>query len=789
MSIQDYGYGLLVEEPVKASKKKGGCSCKKVALGILIALIVIIVLLVAAFFIAYFIMNSGNHLQFDDIFDSSFTAFSVDSKWQSSNRFNWLDESGSIKLTECEGDNSSTTTTILDFAKDFPNDTLETYLPSPTIEESQASDLLLLAVNPVKIWRHSRRSTYLVYSLHSKTSVQIGHTQSVLYGIWSPTIEVNGNDHIYSIAYVENNNVYTDRIVYNTQTHSLRKEETITLTTDGSDAIINGVNGWLYEEEVIHGATTLWWSPNGRYLAWLRTDESEVQTYNFPWYTPESPYPQDKLVRYTKPGGINPVADLLIHDFEENSTVTADHPTEDEFYITTVSWIDDTNGLAFKWLNRLQNNEHIVVCNPSTGAIKVGYNIVTNDIWIPTTQIYSLKGLNKFVTIYSDGKFPQICKFAKDGPTERNAVTIGGMEVTQVIGYNSETKMLYYQAATTPISRHIYAVDIETSTMTSLTENMDGEWWSASCPDPAVTDCKYMVLTNGGPKVPSHALYSVNGTVLKKIATLSDNKKLRDKLNKLKLPKIEYTTFKDDSGEYDLNAYILRPPKITFKRPVLYTVYGGPGSQQVSKAWYKDMFHMYLATQGYHIICVDGRGTGYRGDSFMKVIYKRMGVFEMLDQVAAGKQVSKHVAMHGKVAIWGWSFGGFMTSMVMSNASKSGVFDAGIAVAPPTDWRYYDSAYTERYMQRPEDNEEGYVETSVIPRAKDIKNDSFFLIHGTADDNVHFMNSAILNDELVASNVRFRTMYYVNRDHSIRVGNSLPHLYRNIIDFLAQRLK
>ena len=786
MSIQDYGYGLLIEESSFPSKKKS--TCKKVAIGIVIALIVIVVLLVAGFCAFYFIVNSDDkHLEFKDIFSGDFSAFSVEGKWQSSDRFNWLNEAGNIMLTVAEKNATATTTTVLKFSSVFENHTLETYLPSPPTEGSRSSKLLLLAIDPVKIWRHSRRSTYLVCDPTSNNTVQIGSNQSVLYGIWSPSVEVVGDEEFYRIAYVENNNVYVDRISYNTQTHVLRTDETITLTTDGSDAIINGVNGWLYEEEVIHGATTLWWSPNGRYLAWLRTDESEVQTYNFPWYTPESPYPQDKHVRYTKPGGVNPVADILVHDFDENNTVTVKRPTEDEFYITTVAWIDEASGLVFKWLNRLQNVEWIVVCDPATGDIQITTN-QTSDFWIPTSQIYTLKNGDYFATIYSNSFYPQIVKYNKISKTPTTITTLE-CEVTEIIGYNSETKMLYYQAAPTATTRHIFAVDIERSIQKRITNPKEGEWWSASCPDPAVADCKYMILTNGGPAVPTHALYEVNGDSVKQISMLSDNKELKQRLSELKLPKIEYTTFKGHNKSEDLNAYIIRPPGFRFKNHVLYTVYGGPGSQQVSMAWYKDMFHMYLATLGYHIICVDGTGTGYRGDLFQKKIYKRMGVLEMLDQVAAGRQVAKHVPRHGKVAIWGWSFGGYMTAMVMSNSSREGVFDAGISVAPPTDWRYYDSAYTERYMQRPEDNEEGYNETSVILRVKGIKNDSFFLIHGTADDNVHFMNSALLNDELVSANIEFRTMYYVNRDHSIRVGNSLPHLYKNIIAFLKQHLK
>lgn len=778
MSIQEYGYGLLIDEPVKPPKKK--CSGKKVALGILIALIAIIVILAVAFCIVYFVVNGGNHLQFDDIFNSDFTAFSLEAQWKDSDTFYWLDEAGNIKLTKVE---NATTDIVLDFAAKFPNSTLQSYLVGPS---KSAHTLLLLAVDPVKIWRHSRRSTYFAYNPATNSKVQIGNTQSVLYGIWSPSIEVSGSNHVYRVAYVEANNVYVSTVIMNAESGSLSIGETVPLTTDGSDAIINGVNGWLYEEEVIHGATTLWWSPNGKYLAWLRTDESKVQTYNFPWYSPDSPYPEDKLVRYTKPGGVNPEADILIRDIEGNETVTVDRPTKDEFYITTVSWINETEGLLFKWLNRLQNRELTARCDPATGEVNSFIEEKTNNGWIPTTQIYPLKGTSSFATIQTSNNYPRINVYTNGSPLSYSS-NFDNFTVTEIVGYNAETGILYFQGAPTAITRHIYSYDILDRRTKQLTDGSEGEWWSASCPDTATASCTHMVLTNGGPKVPTHSLYKVDDG-FKKIATLADNKKLSDKLNKLKLPKIEYTTFKDADKGYNLNAYILRPPKIYFKRPVLFHVYGGPGSQQVSKAWYKDIFHMYLATQGYYIVCVDGRGTGYRDDDFMKVIYKRMGVLEMLDQVAAGKQVSKHISMHGKVAIWGWSFGGYMTSMVMSNASKSGPFSAGIAVAPPTDWRYYDSAYTERYMQTPETNEEGYVETAVIPRAKNIKDDSFLLIHGTADDNVHFMNSAILNDELVDANVRFRTMYYVNRDHSIRVGNSLPHLYRNIIDFLDQRM-
>ena len=786
MSIQiDYGYGLLSEVSPEKNKKS---ACKKVAIGVGIVLAVLVVIAIAATCIIMFWINGGKHLEFKDIFDSKFSAFTLESKWQTSGRFNWLNEEGCIMLTDAE---KGTTSVALNVSAAYPGRTLETYVASP-----DAGTLLLIGVDPVKIWRHSRRSTYLVVNPATGASVQVGGTQGVLYGAWSPSVDIDAaNDNrTYHIAYVEENNVFVSHVGFTPKTGALSVLSTEALTTDGSETVINGVNGWLYEEEVIHGATTLWWSPNGQYLAWLRTDESSVEAYSFPWYVPESPYPEERHVRYTKPGGVNPEADLMLYDFERNENLTVERPTKDEFYITTVAWLDESDGLLFKWLNRLQNMEHIARVDPTTGLV-TEYASRSDDTWIPTTQIYPLRGCDKFATLASTNDYTQIFLYNRAGgaPT---VITSNDFPVTALVGFDSQSGLVYYQAAPTPITRHIYAASIDGKTSTMLTSEAQGSWWSAACPDPAVADCTYMVLTNGGPAVPTHALYKARNSNssrttgdLELTTMLADNAALRTTLSGLKMPKIKYTTFRDASETYNLNAYVLEPPKIYLKRPVLFTVYGGPGSQKVTKEWYKDMFHMYLATQGYYVICVDGRGTGYRGDKFMKMIYKRMGILEMLDQVAAGQQVAKHVSMHGKIAIWGWSFGGYVTSMVMTNASKKGPFAAGVAVAPPTDWRFYDSAYTERYMQRPVDNPAGYEATAVLPNAKNIKDNTFFLVHGTADDNVHFMNSALLNDALVDADVRFRTMYYVNRDHSIRVGNSLPHLYRNIIDFLDQRLK
>jgi len=404
--------------------------------------------------------------------------------------------------------------------------------------------------------------------------------------------------------------------------------------------------------------------------------------------------------------------------------------------------------------------------------------------WVATHPISVLGTTGYFVVLQPDDDLLQMALYNVDDGSFVRWLTSEKYEVVSYLGFNPQTNLIYYQAAPTPLTRHLFYVSLLGSTPTQLTAPESGSWWSASMSPGG----SWMLCTNGGPKIPTQSLANTKSL---NFTDFQRNEALTSLLQKYSMPVISYVTAPTADGRDTLNGFVITPPKSMLKRvnPVVFTVYGGPGSQTVTKAWYSDMFHLYLASEGYIVASIDGRGTGFRGETFMKQIYMKMGVMETEDQIAAAKYLKEANSNWGKMAIWGWSFGGYMTSRVMTHPNHSDVFPYGVAVAPPVDWRYYDTAYTERYMNLPKVNQQGYSETSVLPNVTNMKPNTFLLIHGTADDNVHFMNSALLNDALVAKNIPFETMYYVNRDHSINVGNSRKHLYRLIKRFLDKKLK
>jgi len=720
--------------------------------------------------------NDNNKLiQFDDIFNSSFSPFLATPQWINSTAFTYADDTNCVMMFECSKNRSKL---VMNFSVAFLGHDYTDYTVSPD------GQLLLIEMDSIKVWRHSKRSTFLVYDPENGAKLFIGTEKKVASAIWSP---VSGSNAIYSLAYVMNNDVYVDSFIRMPQ---LTMINTTRITFDGSSLILNGLNGWLYEEEVLSGGIKpIWWSPNGTYLSWLRTNESMVTEYSFPMYDQDDIYPTQKAFRYPKPGTNNPTVSLCIYSFADENVTNVAKFTNNDFYITYVVWIPilsnmgmDKPAMLVKWTNRAQNIEN---------TVKVYPNGTTRDLfsrshggWVATHPVTVLGTSGSFVVLQPrDDKLQMALYNALDGSFIR-WLTSDKFEVVSVVGYSPSSKLLYYQAAPSPLTRHIYSVSLTGGSPSQLTTPETGSWWSAY----ASTDASWLLYTNGGPKIPTQSLVD---TKKNNLYPFQMNTDLANLLKKYNLPTISYVTAASADKKETLNAFILMPPKTLQKKknPVVFTVYGGPGSQTVTKQFYSDMFHLYLASEGYIVCSVDGRGTGFRGESFMKQIYMKMGVMETEDQIAAARYLKNNNDNFGNMAIWGWSFGGYMSSRVMTHKNHSDVFQFGVAVAPPVDWRYYDSAYTERYMNLPKANEDGYEETSVLPNVTNMKPNTFLLIHGTADDNVHFMNSALLNDALVAKDIPFETMYYVNRDHSINVGNSRRHIYRLIKRFFDKKLK
>jgi len=705
---------------------------------------------------------------FDDIFNSSFTPNKIEVEWNSGNTYVTMDDDQSLRLTTCE---SGAEVILLDGSQ------LKqiTGLDSPTIYlYTVSSDLkyIALLMNPIKLWRHSIKCTLMLYNIQTKTAIQIGSSDEVTCTSWSPTAA--------SLAYVEGRNIY----VYDIGLRTSAK-----ITTDGSEenGILNGINGWVYEEEVFSDSCVFWWSPDGYKLSFLRTDESAIPIYSFSIYNVGTSYPLtaneqytvDRTISYPKPGTANPSVQILLYDLvsDTNREVT---PLTAAYIITFAVW-ENATSFIYRRMDRFQQNQWTYRYNSATEQSNQIYTL-HDAAWIEEDQqpLYFLEGTDYYVDIESNTEgYPQIALHRRAGQFVKY-LTTEKYEVAAIYGWCAETQLLYYSIAKPEATqRHLYSVTLD-GVSTSLTN--DPWLWNTASFSPSG---KWYILYHDGPGVPEQVLVlSTNNTVVRELET---NQELKDLLALYNMPTREFIDVPASTG--DFNGYLLHPPGFddVDSYPLLVEVYGGPGSQTVTQEYYSDGFHIYLASHGYVVASVDGRGTGYRGDKFMKQIYLNMGIMAAEDQAAAGRYLLDYYDYlePSNAGIWGWSFGGYTTAMTLTQPNNP--FVCGVSVAPVTDWALYDSVYTERYMQDPTTNPIGYVNTSVLNRVNLLAG-HFLLVHGTGDDNVHFLNSCDLNELLVEANKQFDTMYYVNRDHSINGNNARQHLYRLISNFIAKWL-
>eukprot|EP00727_Mastigamoeba_balamuthi_P007145 m51a1_g3050 hypothetical protein (821) ;mRNA; r:949257-952570 len=695
---------------------------------------------------------------FDHIFNSSFTPFSISPQWVAGGAaYTYVASDGRVRIRDVA---AGTDELLFD-----PSVIGQKSIAAHSLSPDRRA--ILVATDSHKVWRHSFLATYHVVDLASGAKAQVGDAGAVQAAVWSPSASA-------TIAFVMRNNVF----LYSNGT-------TTAVSTDGNDSVLNGVNGWLYEEEVFSDSPVLWWSPSGDSLAWFRTDETNVPVYPMSKYlVPGTVIPQIQNIRYPKPGQQNPQVTLLVRNIRNGTTVSAD-ATAGDYYASAVAWQDDEVVIVRK-LNRHQDAEVLLFVNATSGATrelqsrtakgwleeKIGVNVVQGTEWI--------------VEIVVKGQFPQIViRSAVTG--EERQLTNNNFATTDYVGFSAENNAIIYQAAPIQTDRFLYTVGLDGNNnrlLFTLEAGSTEAWWSASCAHP----CKYLFITNGGPGIPNQTVASF--ATANQRTVVNDNAALHTFMSHFRLPSTRYFTARDATGTQDLSGWAMYPPKFSEskKYPVLFYVYGGPGSQLVNKAFYTNWFHYYLATKGFIVVTVDPRGTIARNDDFIKQVYLRGGVAAAEDIIAAAKQFKQHSYVKSKnVGIWGWSFGGYTTSMVMTSPGVSEAFSTGVSVAPVTDWGFYDTCYTERFMRTQLENPEGYNATSVMRRAKNLVG-NYLLVHGTGDDNVHFMNSCVFNEALVEAGVQFSAMWYSDRDHAINGNNARQHLYRLIDNFVSRHL-
>ncbi|GES62357.1 extracellular dipeptidyl-peptidase Dpp4 [Aspergillus terreus] len=640
---------------------------------------------------------------------------------------------------------------------------------------------VLWATNYTKQYRHSYFADYYIQDVSSFQTTPLVPDQAgdLQYAAWSATGD--------TIAFVRGNNLF------------VWANGTVTsVTDDGGPDMFHGVPDWIYEEEILGDRYALWFSPDSEYLAFLSFNETGVPTYTVPYYMDNQklapPYPRELEIRYPKVSQTNPTVKLSILRLSDNdlSTIPIDAFDPSELIIGEVAWITDTHStVAVKTFNRVQDQQKVVAVDVESGQTKVVYERDGTDGWLDNLLAMAYVGSSNvsstsyYIDISDHSGWAHLYLFPVSGG-DPIALTKGEWEVTSILSIDRERQLVYYLSTQHhSTERHLYSVSYGTFQTTPLVDDTVPAYWSASFSSKS----GYYLLTYQGPDVPYQELYSVaQDTPLR---TITSNADVVSKLKEYALPNITYFELTLPSGE-SLNVMQRLPAGFSPKKryPVLFTPYGGPGAQEVSKAWQSIGFNAYISSDPeleYITWTVDNRGTGYKGRKFRSQVTKQLGLLEAQDQVYAARQAAKLPWVDADhIAIWGWSYGGYLTGKVIE--TNSGAFSLGLLTAPVSDWRFYDSMYTERYMKTLSTNAAGY-NTSAIHDPAGFKSVSggFLVQHGTGDDNVHFQNAAALVDLLMGegvSPVKMQVQWFTDSDHGIRYHGGRPFLYKQ----LAKRL-
>ncbi|MBT9392989.1 S9 family peptidase [Hymenobacter sp. NST-14] len=624
---------------------------------------------------------------------------------------------------------------------------------------------ILFSTDTEPIYRRSSKSYFYVYDRASKQLTPLSKTAGKqLYATFSP----DGK----RVAFVRDNNLFV--------TDLATRQETA-VTTDGAlNKIINGGTDWVYEEEFSF-AQGFQWSPDSRYVAYYTFDESQVPEYNMQEWGPL--YPNDYRYKYPKAGEKNSIVSISAYDVAAGKSTRMDVGPETDQYIPRILWTQTPELLSIQRLNRLQNKLEILHANARTGQSRVVLTDTDKAYVDITDDVRYLKGGREFLFTSEQDGYRHLYLYNMNGKLVRQ-LTKGSWEITEINGFDEQNGQVYFTSTeASPLQRHLYRVDLKGRRKVRLSEAGAGTDVVNLSPD-----TRYFLNYHSEAGVPT-VVSLRSGQNGKLVKVLEDNARLREKLSQYNLATPEFFTFKTSEG-VELNGQMLRPTNFdaTKKYPVLMHVYGGPGSQTNADSWGGSnyLWHQLLTQNGYLVVIVDGRGTGARGSDFKKSTYANLGKLETIDQGEGAQYLATLPYVDkSRIGIWGWSFGGYMTTLALTK--NADLFKMGIAVAPVTNWRYYDTVYTERFLKTPQQNPQGYDDNSPVQFADQLKG-KLLLVHGTGDDNVHFQNSVAFVDAMVKANKDFQTLYYPNRNHGIYGGNTRLHLYRQMTNFVLQNL-
>jgi len=626
-------------------------------------------------------------------------------------------------------------------------------------EFSDDESKLILATEVEPIFRRSRLGIYYIYDTEAKSIVKIAEQK-----IQEPELSPDGS----KVAYVRENNIYL---------YDITSNSTQQITKDGNyGTIINGVTDWVYEEEFSF-VQAFEWNSNGSKIAFLRFDETNVPHFSMDVYGTDL-YPKQHEFKYPKAGEEN--AKISLHLYDVASQATSDVNIGNAYYIPRIQWMNNPDFLSVQTMNRHQNHLVLHEVNAQNNSVKTLIE-EKDDAYVDIHDNLTFLADDSFIWSSEKDGFNHLYLYDQDGNL-MNQITQGNWEVTNYYGYNQNEDHIYYQSVENgSINRDVYSISSggKLKKRLSTKEGTNSAAFSA--------DYTYFINTYHSATTPSeYTLHKASNG--KKIKEIKNNTALLTKLDSYELVAKEFSTININGN--DLNMWMMKPADFDQSKeyPLLMFQYSGPGSQQVANRWMgaNDYWHQLLVSEGYIVVCVDGRGTGLKGSDFKKVTYLNLVKYETEDQIAAAKKLSELPYIdENRTGIWGWSFGGHMSTNCLLKGND--VFETAIAVAPVTSWRFYDTIYTERFMRTPQENADGYDNESPFNYPELLKG-NYLLVHGSGDDNVHVQNSMRMIEALVQANKEFDWAIYPDKNHGIYGGNTRLHLFTKMTNFIKEKL-
>lgn len=630
-------------------------------------------------------------------------------------------------------------------------------------EFNKSETKLLLATDEDPVYRHSSSYRYYVYDRTDRKLREVAGGKHVFHATFSPVSN--------QVAYVMDNDLFVE---------DLDTRNTVRVTSTGKkNEIINGMSDWVYEEEF--GFTKAFqWSPDGRFIAYYEFNETDVKEFSMTKYEGNL-YPEEEKFKYPKAGEANSKVAIYIYNLDREVNVKVEIGDRDDIYIPRIKWTKEVSKLSVQRMNRLQNRLELLLADAVTGKTRVVLSENSTTYIEVTDNLTFLDGGQEFIWSSEKDGYNHLYLYDVVGNVKAQ-LTSGKWDVTAFYGIDAKGKNFFYQSSEEgPTQRHVYAASLNGNFKRKLT------------PDKGQNDAhfsntnEYFINQHSDANTPPFvSLITDKG---RQVRVLKDNASLKKVLKEMELPKKEFFSFTPSHGT-SLNAWMIRPPDFdpTRKYPVLVSIYGGPGSNTVNDAWGSktQMWELMLAQQGYIIVSVDNRGTGNRGREFKNCTYKQLGKLEVEDYIETAKHlVSLGYVDPARVGIYGWSYGGYMSSLALTKGADH--YSMAIAVAPVTNWRFYDSIYTERYMRTPQENAKGYDDNSPINHVDKMKG-AYLLVHGTGDDNVHFQNTVEMTEALIEANKQFELYIYPDRNHGIYGKNARLHLFTKMTDFIKKNL-